>query len=541
MNPRKRATDLVVTVLVAAAKLALFGLLYYATGTIGRQVDKVGENARVFWPQAGVALAGLLVLGIRYWPAIFAASMLALLRADLPDPLPHPLPVGFALANTLGPVTGAFMLRRFGRFNMSLARIEDVSAFILRGAAIAAFVNATVATGIFLRTAPNYAGQAVDLWFLRWLSNAISILLVAPALLTWRRMPGSRWPLIRVGELALLVSVIVSVCVTVFTTRPALGLLNYPLSYAPFPFIIWAALRFGPRGAATSTLLISGLAVFGASEGAGPFAGDPAPSNGLLMLELYLAVVALTGLFLAAATAERRSAEREALESREQLRALTNRLQAAREEERTLIAREIHDELGQQLTGVKMAASSLRRKLPAGRDDLSGRCDELIALADDSVKTVRRIATDLRPGILDDLGIVASMQWLTDEFERRTGIAASFECNRDDYALDSHRSTALFRILQEALTNVTRHANAASVNVKLDIGGESALLTVDDDGVGIRGNPAGDSGSLGIVGMRERAELLGGKLVVEPGPGTAGTRVLAQLPVSASAARGGGA
>ena len=534
-NPRKSAMDLIVTALGAVAKMAAFSLLYYATGRIGREVDQVGENARVFWPQAGVALAGLLVFGIRYWPAVFAASMFASLRAGLQ----HPLPVGFALANTLGPVTGAFMVRRFGPFNPSLSRVRDVSVFILQGAAVAAFVNASVATAVFLHTAPGYAAQSMDLWSLRWLSNGISILLVAPAILTWRRMPGRHWPLIRVGELTLLGSLIVTVCVSVFTNQSALGLLNYPLSYAPFPFIIWAALRFGPRGAATSTLLISCLAVFGASEGAGPFARNAAPENGLLMLELYLAVVCLTGLFLAAATAQRRTAECEALESRAQLRALTSRLQAAREEERTLIAREIHDELGQQLTGIKMAASSLRRKIPAGRDDLVQRCDALTALADDSVKTVRRIATDLRPGILDDLGIVASMQWLADEFGRRSGVPASFECNHDDYALDTQRSTALFRILQEALTNVARHANAATVTVKLHLDGNSAALTVDDDGVGIAPGRGGSPGSLGVVGMRERAELLGGKLAVGPRADAGGTRVSAMLPLPPTPAPGG--
>jgi signal transduction histidine kinase len=525
---RETAAQMLSTAALAAAKLVAFGLLYYAAGRIGRRVDQMGENARVFWPQAGVALAGMLILGVRYWPAVFCSSLVTSRLADLP----HPLPVGFAVANALGPAVGVFMLRRFGRFEMSLSRVHDIFAFILYGAVVAAFVNASVATGVFLYRAPNYAGQATDLWFLRCVSNAISILLVTPAFLTWRRMPGSGWPLLRIGELALLVSVIVTVCATVFMEHSLAGELSYPLSYAPFPFMIWAALRFGPRGATTATLLISALAVYGASKGAGPVGADSPQTNRLLMLELYLAVVALTGLFLAAATAERRTAEKEALESREQLRALSNRLQAAREEERTLIAREIHDELGQQLTGLKMAAASLRRKLPPDRGDLEQRCDELAALADDGVKAVRKIATDLRPGILDDLGIVASMQWLTGEFERRSGVPAAFECNRDDFALDTQRSTALFRILQEALTNVARHANATAVNVKLHLGGECAALTVEDDGVGIDGGAQREASTLGIVGMRERAELLGGTLAVDRRPDGGGTRVLASIPTT---------
>jgi PAS domain S-box-containing protein len=212
-----------------------------------------------------------------------------------------------------------------------------------------------------------------------------------------------------------------------------------------------------------------------------------------------------------------------------QLRALAARLQGAREEERGRVAREIHDELGQALTAIKLELSACARDWPAGPADDPARMDPILELVDGAIHTVRRIATELRPGILDDLGLVAAVEWATQEFQRRTGIVCTVRLPDAEVALDPDRATALFRILQETLTNVARHARATEVIVHLAHGDGAMDMTVEDNGVGITNEQLADSRSLGLLGMRERALLLGGEVVVHARPG-AGTIVNVRIP-----------
>lgn len=548
----------------AALKFVVFAVLYITFHRLGKRVDFVDENVRVFYPQAGVAMAGLLLLGPRYWPAVFLSS----LYVSYSDLARRPgiaavNTVGFmgafAVANALAAATGAWLLRRVRGFNPSMVRVSDVTAFLVYAVVLAPALNATVAVagfvafGNLLQVPADDTGRLVQLlWMLRWFGHAISILVIAPFFLAWSR-PPSRVTLQRLGEIVLLCSVVVSVCLAAFTSRSPLFSLQYSLSFAPFPFVIWAALRFGQRGAATATLIISAVAILGTSTQSGPFAYAgtsvaapvalsigrwvPVIPEGLLVLQIYLAALALSAHFLASAVQERRAAVERLSRSQEELRALSARLQEAREEERATISREIHDELGQQLTGIKMMVHALSRQ--AGRADasLAERAGDITRLADEAVGTVRRIATDLRPGILDDLGIVASMQWLVQEFSRRTGVSARFATSADEVQADDAARIALFRILQEALTNVTRHAQASHVDVSLDIEDAQARLVVEDDGRGIGDRataPAGEGPrTLGLVGMRERARLVGGSLGIGP-RARGGTRVVAVIPLDHS-------
>ncbi len=506
--------------LIVAARALALTVLYVLVQRVGRRVDFVEENQRVFWPQAGVALAGMLVLGKRYWPCIFGASVFVTRSASLP----WMLSLGLAAANTFGAVAGAWLLTRFGRFDTAIRRVADVYAFVLYAVMVSPVINAILAVSAFSLDQPGAWQIAHELGARRWFGHAISNLVVAPVVLAWTRKPGAGWSVLRVGELALLVSLVFTVAVTAFTTQTTYGLLNYPLSFVPFPFVIWAAPRFGLRGAATTSILVAGLAILGTSQGGGPFARTGAsPAEALFLLQLYVTALAISGLFLAAAMSERRDAE-------VHLKALTARLQEVREEERALVSREIHDELGQQLTGLKMVIHMLARRVPED-GGLRGSLAEVEGLADDAVKTVRRIATDLRPGILDDLGIVASLQWLCEDFQGKTGIPVLFRCAMEELPLDPARSTAIFRILQEALTNVARHANAQRVDVTFSHEGDNLWILVRDDGCGIRTDDSMPR-SLGLIGMRERAELVGGSLKVDAVPadqGT-GTRVLARIP-----------
>jgi len=207
----------------------------------------------------------------------------------------------------------------------------------------------------------------------------------------------------------------------------------------------------------------------------------------------------------------------------EQLRALAGRLQSIREEERKRVAREIHDELGQALTAIKLDVSSLVREMPEDQRRQSTRTQTILMLVDETIRSVRRIATELRPGMLDDLGLVATLEWAGEEFGARTGTQCRLDLPSDDLVVDPDTAVAIFRIFQETLTNVARHANAKEVKARLAIEDGNLTLEVHDNGSGIPGEKLQKGRSLGILGMRERATLLGGNLSITgfPGKGTA--------------------
>jgi signal transduction histidine kinase len=219
--------------------------------------------------------------------------------------------------------------------------------------------------------------------------------------------------------------------------------------------------------------------------------------------------------------AERTRAEAGLRESRKELRDLASHLQSVREQERTQIAREIHDELGQALTALKMDVHWVSQRV-TGEAVLAEKTRSMSAMIDTTVHAVRRISSELRPKLLDDLGLSAAIEWQAREFEQRSGVDCDVRSEPDDIVLDPARSTALFRVFQETLTNVARHAGARRIDVLLRKDAGVVELVVVDDGVGITPEQASNGQSLGIVGMRERAYSLGGTFEIggQPGPGT---------------------
>jgi signal transduction histidine kinase len=228
--------------------------------------------------------------------------------------------------------------------------------------------------------------------------------------------------------------------------------------------------------------------------------------------------------------AERKEAQRRLEESQAQLRRLSAHLQAAREEERIRIAREIHDELGQALAGLKMDVAWLQQSRNRQASAISPKLEDMSVLIDATVQAVRRISAELRPSLLDDLGLAAAIEWQLDEFRERTGLACVFTSNLTNTVLDTDRATALFRIFQEALTNVARHAKATQVTVNLDEDPASLTLRIQDNGQGISEEAMRQAKSFGLLGMRERVYLLEGELDIRGAPGQ-GTSVTARIPL----------
>ncbi len=213
---------------------------------------------------------------------------------------------------------------------------------------------------------------------------------------------------------------------------------------------------------------------------------------------------------------------------REQLRDLTSYLQTAREEERAYIAREIHDDFGQSLTALKMDLAWLTKRL-ADRPRLTEKASTMSDLIDSTIQTVRRVATQLRPGLLDDLGLAAAIEWQAQELAERTGINCELYLGDEDIVLDRDLATAIFRIFQETLTNVARHAEATEVQVELEDGTDELVLIVRDNGKGITPGQISDPHSLGLIGMRERARSWDGDVTFQSIPGQ-GTTVTVRMP-----------
>ena len=216
---------------------------------------------------------------------------------------------------------------------------------------------------------------------------------------------------------------------------------------------------------------------------------------------------------------------------RQQLQALAKRLHQAREDERKLVARELHDQIGQILTAIKFDMTWVARHQPQTEDGVHKRLARSIELINEGVKSVRTICSGLRPGILDDVGLAAAIEWQANEFTSRTAIPCLVSLPPAALVLDGDRATAIFRIFQECLTNVARHAEAQSVHTSLYTQDEDLLLVVKDDGKGFCESEVG--GSLGVLGMKERAAACGGSVQVSSSPGI-GTLVTVRVPVRAA-------
>jgi PAS domain S-box-containing protein len=228
-------------------------------------------------------------------------------------------------------------------------------------------------------------------------------------------------------------------------------------------------------------------------------------------------------------------AQEELSASNEQLRALAARLDAIREEERRLIAREIHDEIGQALTAIKLDLGWLRGQLPAdAAPEVRQRAAATDVLVDQALDTARRVSASLRPAMLDDLGLSAAVRWQAHDFEQRTGVACEVDVPDDCGRVAPAAALCLFRIVQEALTNVARHARARRVRVSLAAGPDAVTLTVADDGRGVTADELARPTSLGVVGMRERALVVGGEVTITGSPGS-GTTLTVRVPSNGGA------
>ncbi|HEY5043586.1 MAG TPA: MASE1 domain-containing protein [Verrucomicrobiae bacterium] len=292
--------------------------LYFIGGLVGKETSFLSGSVALVWPPAGIALAAILLFGYRFWPGVALGAVLFSFMNGMPFGF---FTFGTAIGNTMGAIVCAFLLKKFIAFDNAMERTRDVTGYI----GLACFLGTTV-NAAFNVVSLAYSGAVKwdDLFsttMVWWVPNALAGLVVAPFIITWATPSATRWNVKLMLEAAICGAGLVAGTLISFNSWFVYGIQNYPLAYLPFPFLVWGALRFGPRGATTGTLLVSALAIYSLVRGTGPFVTHT-ETDSLMLIGSYIGILAVTNLLLAAAAAERRAAERAVSESEKRFRAV---------------------------------------------------------------------------------------------------------------------------------------------------------------------------------------------------------------------------
>jgi len=670
------------TLAATLAKVLVLAVIYHLAARVGLKMAYVQANTSPVWPPTGIGLAALLIFGYRLWPGI----SLGVLIGSLLTGAPFFLALGITIGNTLEALVAVYFLKKFVGLHTELDRIQDVVGLLLVSLA-GTTIGASIGTITLMLTGNGAWQNFWAIWVTWWIGDLLGALVVAPVLLIWIPLLNVRLKKRVFFEAGILIILLAIVTWFVFSSQALSGVFHQAMIYVIFPFVIWAALRFGQRGATIAIFLVSGIAIWGTSQGMGPFSFE-SKNESLVLLQTFMAVMALTALIIAAATIERRKATdtlqqrvedlaslndssktfldnieitsiyyvicqlavtrlglevawietseapesipatvygiapgliqglkakwrapdplQEALHpvvktvddlsdlgepaetyqsyaafpllfsnrliatlclfskgknfftkdnqvliqsytnlaavaiqnsllfdeirrSNRQLHGLSQRLMKAQEQERLNLSRELHDESGQLLTALTVQLGLLDRSVDQP-GALRQRIDELKNTANAIQDNLHKLAVNLRPASLDHLGLVNTLRQYIAEFNRQYDIPVDFEAvGMEGRRLPIEVETALFRIIQESLTNVILHAQATRVDVLLNLHNHNMVTIIEDDGIGFMEDSSSLEEHLGLFGMRERIEMLGGTFMLESSPGK-GTTVKAEVP-----------
>jgi len=521
-----------------ASSVLLFAV--YVAGAMACHVFVIPPSqSAVAWLPSGLNFA-LFVRARRIpalWPGWLAALWLGqFVVVRYNDGLPMVTTLFWSTANVAVPLTAALLARRYVADPFSMRRLRDIVL-------LAAMVVVSVLPGALLGAAgavlglgaPSFARFAMT-----WgSSDALGVILLAPVVLAWTAVhpkPAGR----AVEAISLFAGMTLVSAIVFLRSEPTL--LDLSLFALLSLFVAWASIRFGPRATTMAVLLVDMVMVGATVNGLGPFARSGlGPEAQLLNLQVLVATLALLTLLLAAAIEEQRVARAaaEASHGRAQLLlaelgALTEKLHTSKEEERRHIAQELHDGLGQVLTATKISLHIAGKSETP--DKSRARIDEAVRFVDQCIDGVRNLSRGMRPALLDEDGLLPALQAFLEEQRRLSGMALTLRAPPALRRLPPATEVALFRIVQESLTNVLRHARAAQVVVTIDATKNGLEASVRDDGQGfdvdaVMGKTLAAQ-HLGLVGMRERARSIGADLSITSTLGR-GAQVSVRLPMLA--------
>ena len=538
----------------AIASSVLLFAVYVAGANVCHVFVIPPSQSAVAWLPSGLNFA-LFVRARRIpalWPGWLAALWLGqFVVVRYKDGLPMVTALAWSTANVVVPLTAALLARRYVADPFNMRRLRDTVL-------LAAMTVVSVVPGALLGAAGAVLGLGAPSFArfaLTWgSSDALGVILLAPVVLTWTAehpKPAGR----PVEAISLLVGMTLVSALVFLRSEPTL--LDLSLFALLSLFVAWASIRFGPRATTIAVFLVDMVMVGATVNGLGPFARSGlGPGAQLLNLQILVATLALLTLLLAAALEEQRVAraaaeashgraqlllaERARAEARlrlanAELGALTEKLQTSKEEERRHIAQELHDGLGQVLTVAKISLHIAEKSETP--DKSRAKIDEAVRFIDQCIDGVRNLSRGMRPALLDEDGLLPALQAFLEEQRRHSGLVLTLRAPPALRRLPPATEVALFRIVQESLTNVLRHARAAQVVVTIDATKNSLEASVRDDGQGfdvdaVMGKTLAAQ-HLGLVGMRERARSIGAEFSITSTLGR-GAQVSIRLPMVAA-------
>ena len=475
---------------------------YYGAAQIGYELKFTGAVAAIVWLPVGIGIAFLYLGGLGLWPGVVIGDLLA----NQYDTLPVGSAIGQTIGNTLEVLVAAFLIHKLVRRGRPLESVAGVCGLLIAifaGTAVSATVGPiSLRLGGVLSTS-----DLPHVWHTWWLGDTAGALVVVPLALAWWQPFRPTLTRARVAEGGLMLStVIVLTDIALRTDRP--------LAYIVFPALIWAALRFGPRGGTLAVAVAVGLTLYKTAHHSGPFIVDSIPRS-TLSTQLYVSVAALSTMFLAAVVAEREEIARGLRESRA-------RLVTVADNERRRLENNLHD--GAQLTLTMLAGQLATAREESQRDPT--RAPVLFEDAEThlliAIDELRDLAHGIHPTILTDLGLAEAIRSLTDGSPVRIRLL-ELPTSR----LDSTAEATAYYVVAEALTNAQRHARAQEITIRVLQSGRFLRIEVGDDGVG----GADERHGSGLQRLRDRVEALGGALRLASASGR-GTLVRADIPLT---------
>jgi signal transduction histidine kinase len=480
--------------------LLLLVAAYYASAHLGYALEFTGPVASIVWLPVGVGAAVLYLRGSALWPGVVIGDLLV----NNYSKLPVGSAVGQSFGNLLEVLIIVAVLRRLISRDRPLWSIPGL-AVMLGAITAGTAISATIGSVALLSGGVVTGDSLAHLWRTWWLGDFCGALLVLSLVLAWVPLPERPWFQGHIAELMLLVAVLVGLgSITIHAGRP--------LSYLAFPALIWAALRFGPRGATVAMAITGTFTVWGTTHFHGPFAFHPL-SRGVLETQLFLLVTSLSALSVAALASEREALSRRVQASRK-------RIVMAADEERRRLERDLHDGAQQRLVALAahlgLAAGRAQEQPETAAASFESAQAELLVAIDE----LREFVHGIHPTALRRFGLARAVEIVAARSATPVEIVELPHVRLDETA----EATAYYIVL-EAVTNAQRYANASSVMVRAYMDDSSLTLQVEDDGVG----GAVERSDLGLQGLRDRVEATGGTFVVHSVVDR-GTRIEARIP-----------
>ncbi|HEX7771181.1 MAG TPA: MASE1 domain-containing protein, partial [Pyrinomonadaceae bacterium] len=510
------------------------------------------------WPPNSILFATLLLTPRRMWwfylLAAFPAHLLVQINADIPTTMI----LCWFISNCSEALIGASVLRYLAGSDVRFDKTYHVWVFILAsllGPFLSSFIDSA-----FVELNQFGASPYWSVFRMRFFSNVLASLTLVPLIVTWRRadLPALKtMPWKRYLEAGLLVIGLVIVGVVSFSSRIVGGNPRSALLYLPLPFLLWAAIRFGPRGSSAALIVVSLFEIWGAIHGLGPFATETAEMNAL-SVQLFLILASMPLMFLAALIKEREKAQEIAFQegqqlelaldseqrasralsdsqeklrqSHNQIRKLLGRLIDVQEAERRRISRELHDDLNQKIATLSMSISQLKRKVPQQEGQLVADLDQLRKTANGLTDEVRRLSHQLHPAVLEHLGLVPALESYIASFSDEEQIDVRFTADIGDVRVPFQTSICIYRVAVEALRNVARHSGAESAAVSLKRCQKGLELQVSDSGKGFDVETFMQGGGLGLISIEERLRVLRGDCEISSAP-ERGATLVARVPL----------